>query len=133
MLPVVMRGATAFATETMDANEKGVSLGEAAKGALKPALQAAVQAVAEGFKGSVGKQQEGAGKRRKRKSSKRRISKSGSGTVKQKGKGKRKAAAKRVYKGKRTISGNQLGGTSNVKKPGKSGKRSKSAKTKSNF
>ena len=57
MLPVVMRGAATFAGETMDANERGVSVREAAKGALKPALQAAVQAVAEGFQGGVGKQE----------------------------------------------------------------------------
>ena len=51
MIPVVMRGVSAFAGETLDANERGANLGEAAKGALKPALHAAVQAIAEGFHG----------------------------------------------------------------------------------
>ncbi len=119
MLPVVLRGASAFAGETLDANERGESLGNAAKGALKPALQAAVQAVAENFQGGVGKQEPARSKRsikRKRKSSKR---KSESGSADQKGKGRRKAAAKRVYKGKRASGGNQLGGNTSAAKVGK--------------
>ncbi len=127
LLPVVLRGASTFAGETINANERGVSLGEAAKGALKPAMQAAVEAVAESFQGGIGKQapvtsEQGAArmkrksdrssdtniesKRRRRKSSKR---KSSSGSVKQKGGDRKKVSTKRVYKG------NQLGGQASAK------------------
>jgi hypothetical protein len=114
----------------MNANERGVSLGEAAKGALKPAMQAAVEAVAESFQGGVGKQatapneQTPARTKRKsdasieskveRKRSKRtkrsKSSKSKSGSLKQKGRGRKKAPAKRVY------NGTQLGGKVNKKR-----------------
>jgi hypothetical protein len=142
----------------MDANEKGVSLGEAAKGALKPALHAAVQAVAEGFQGGVGQQtprrskhaggikrgrnssgsDSGSGSaKRKRTSSgskrKRTIGKrrSAGDTAKQKGSGRQKAAtaAKRVYKGKRVIAGNQLGGKTSAKKTRKRAERKGNSRT----
>jgi hypothetical protein len=142
MLPVVLRGVTTFAGETMNANEKGVSLGEAAKGALKPALHAAVQAVSEGFQGGVGqrtperskrasgikrahnsdndsdsvsakRKRTSSGSKRKRTSDKR---KSAADTAKQRGRGRQKAAAKRVYKGKSRSVGNQLGGKKSANK-----------------
>lgn len=44
VLPVLGRGIGAFASHTMDATDRGASLGDAAKSALKPALRAAVDA-----------------------------------------------------------------------------------------
>jgi hypothetical protein len=133
MLPAVMRGVTAFANETMDANERGVSLGDAAKGALKPALNSAMQALGEGFQGrqaGVGKKAEPRRKTGKRRSTKR---KRVSGTTSQDGKGKRKAATKRVYKGKRKSVGKQFGGALKVKKSGKSAARKTKSRKRSNF
>lgn len=152
MLPVVLRGAATFAGETMDANERGVSLGEAAKGALKPALHAAVQAVSEGFQGGVGKKEaldtqeeprtSSKHKSSKHKSSKRRTGKhkkskhrSERGSATQKGKGRKKTSAKRVYKGKRSAVGIQFGGKSAANKTGKakSRKRPNTSKANTNF
>ncbi len=129
MLPVVLRGAATFAGETLDANERGESLGSAAKNALKPALQAAVQAVAEGFQGGAAKPEASkltnvherqAQRKHKSKSSKssknsknskRKSSKSSkSGGAKQTGKGREKASAKRVYKTKPKRNRDMLGG-----------------------
>lgn len=44
LLPVLGRGIGAFASHTLDASDRGVSLGDAAKSALKPTLRAVVDA-----------------------------------------------------------------------------------------
>ena len=44
ILPVLGRGIGTFATHTLDATDRGVSLGDAAKSALKPTLRAVVDA-----------------------------------------------------------------------------------------
>lgn len=137
MLPVVVKGATAFAGEALDASERGASLGEAAKGALKPALQAAVQAVAENFQGGVGnpeatlsskpKAPRSKPKATRSKTKRKSKSKSKSGNVKQKGAGRRKTSAKRVYKGAR--GGIQIGGSEGKKRTGKAaGRKRKTSK-----
>ena len=46
LLPVIGRGIGTFATHTLDAVDRGVSLGEAAKSALKPTLHAIVDPAA---------------------------------------------------------------------------------------
>jgi hypothetical protein len=151
MLPVVLRGASAFAGETLDANGRGVSLSEAAKGALKPALQAAVQAVADGFQGDYGDKQEspqdtakstvkstaksaGRGKRTsiKRKSDKTK-QKVASNKTKQKGRGKLKSATKRVYKAEHHRGGIQFGGKSSANRQGKVADRKQLSKKSSRF
>jgi hypothetical protein len=48
LLPALFKGASTFVGETLNANEKGASLGDAAKSALMPALNAAVSRVQKG-------------------------------------------------------------------------------------
>jgi hypothetical protein len=47
-LPIVGRGIGSFATHTLDAVDRGVSLGEAAKSALKPTLRTVIDSVGGG-------------------------------------------------------------------------------------
>jgi hypothetical protein len=128
MLPVLVRGASAFAGETISATTKGASLGDAARGALKPALNAAMQSVGERLQGGVGSP------KRKGKRSKRRTAKS---SVMQKGSGRKKSSAKRVYKGgskKKRIHTTQFGGKAKSKKSGKkSGGKRKAANLSNSF
>jgi len=103
MLPVLFRGAKKFATHTLKANEQGMSLGEAAQEAIKPALSAAAKTAARRFQGGSGKRrrktQKGEGSKRVQKV--RGKSKSKSSNKLQSGKGARRK--KRVYKRKQAI------------------------------
>jgi len=55
LLPVLGRGIGTFASHTLDATDRGVSLGDAAKSALKPTLRAVIDA-------GVSRMQKGKGK-----------------------------------------------------------------------
>jgi hypothetical protein len=129
-LPILGRGIGAFATHTLDATERGVSLGDAARSALKPTLQAVVSAGADQFAkaaqgGNGGKKRRGnmsspsefyermqAAKRRKR-AMKLQSGTSGRGKTKSKTKKKRQTGRGRkqhkVGKVARRGSGHQHG------------------------
>lgn len=63
-LPILGRGIGAFASHTLDATDRGVSLGDAAKSALKPTLQAVVSAGADQFK-KAGQRGNGTGNKKR--------------------------------------------------------------------
>lgn len=65
ILPVLGRGIGTFATHTLDATDRGVSLGDAAKSALKPTLRAVVDAGVGQLTSSSSQNGNGDGKRRR--------------------------------------------------------------------
>jgi hypothetical protein len=133
VLPVLGRGIGAFASHTMDATNRGVSLGEAAKSALKPTLRAVVDAGAgqmASFQGGNGDKKRLAesgfyermqeAKRRKKHGKKSHKAKK----VKQSGEGKKTRKAKKVKQsgeGKKNKTKKQSG-TGKKRKAKQSGK-----------
>jgi hypothetical protein len=98
MLPVLFRGAKTFLGETLDANSRGASFADAAKGALAPTVSAMTKKV-------VRRVQKGNGQRRKR-----------SRKTKQTGSGQTKRVYKRKRKSTNSKPAKQFGGSVKARK-----------------
>jgi len=97
ILPIAASSAQTFLKETVDAREKGASWKDAAKGALKPTLQAGISRAVKRFAEPL--QDGSGGKKRKCVTKKRERAQNGG---KKRKRGVRKGNKKRVYKAKKS-------------------------------
>ena len=115
LLPLFFRGAKTFANETLRGTDQGMSIGEAAKNALRPTMDKVIGSAAKRFQGGNGKV---------RASKNKKKSKRSSSGIKQKGSGK--IREKRVFKDAHVAKRKQTGTGKKKSKPKKRAKQTKS-------